>query len=332
MNLTNSEILFQISKKSERQIIGLMSGIVLNCLQQWNIPTTDVDLIASHGQTVYHAPKSFHGMCGEPNSTLQVGDGDHISVKTGILTVSDFRQKHVAAGGEGAPLALYGDYFIFSKQGENRIMLNIGGISNISCLYGDLDPTKAFATDLGPGNTMIDTFTREHFNQDCDYDGKIAKQGQVNMLLLTALKSHPFFSAPFPKTTGPELFNLSYIQNAQISSATTNISNNNIVATLTRFTAEVIADGINKVCVEDHSFKIFASGGGVHNPVLYDHIQNLLSQTQIKLTEELGIPGDAKEAILFATLANELVAGGRTNFGDRLGIPSVSMGKISFPG
>src|SRR5690349_21092327 len=102
--------------------------IVNQCLSDWNIPPASVDLIASHGQTVYHAPRVLHGLRNYPNATLQIGDGDHLARRTGILTVSDFRQKHLAAGGEGAPLALYGDYFLFSKPGSDRFLLNIGGI------------------------------------------------------------------------------------------------------------------------------------------------------------------------------------------------------------
>jgi anhydro-N-acetylmuramic acid kinase len=120
-------------------------------LQKWGYSKNDIDLIASHGQTIYHAPKFLHGKEKFPNATLQIGDGDHIAVNTGIITISDFRQKHIAAGGEGAPLAVYGDYFLFSKKGENRIMLNIGGIANFTFLPGDLDGTKIFCTDVGPG-------------------------------------------------------------------------------------------------------------------------------------------------------------------------------------
>lgn len=399
MALTNSEILFKISKKPERTIIGLMSGtsldgldvalcnfkysgvdteiklekfktvpyssqikdkiqsvfckervdfqelcilnawigtlhaeMVQSCLKEWRILPTEVDIIASHGQTVYHCPKSLHQIEDMPNATLQIGDGDHIAVKTGILTVSDFRQKHVAAGGEGAPLAFYFDYLIFSKQGENRIMLNIGGISNISCLYGNLNPSKGFATDLGPGNTLIDAFVRKNFAQEYDVDGKIAKNGKVNQALLTALKRHSFFALPFPKTTGPELFNLKYLDEAQVNSSTTEIDLTDVVASLTRFTAEVICDGIHRVSQDELFLKIYASGGGVHNRVLFQHLLNLLPHpVEIQLTDALGIPGDAKEAVLFATLANETLAGRKTDFGSRSTIPSVSMGKISFP-
>src|SRR5207244_211242 len=114
----------------------------------------DIDLIASHGQTVYHAPQRLHRQMGYPNATLQIGDGDHIAVKTGILTLSDFRQKHVAAGGEGAPLALYGDVLLGSNPTQNRILLNMGGIANLTWLPASKQ--GIICTDVGPGNTLID--------------------------------------------------------------------------------------------------------------------------------------------------------------------------------
>ncbi|HET9432148.1 MAG TPA: anhydro-N-acetylmuramic acid kinase, partial [Chitinophagaceae bacterium] len=189
--------------------------MINNCLQKWGYSKNDIDLIASHGQTIYHAPKSLHGREQFPNATLQIGDGDHIAVKTGIITVSDFRQKHIAAGGEGAPLAVYGDYLLFSKKGENRIMLNIGGIANFTFLPGDLDGSKIFSTDVGPGNTMMDAFVQRYFpGKYFDEGSAIAGKGKVNNDLLNQLKDHPFFASDFPKTIGPELFNLSYLEKA----------------------------------------------------------------------------------------------------------------------
>jgi anhydro-N-acetylmuramic acid kinase len=293
-------------------------------------------LIASHGQTVFHAPKILHGLEKFPNATLQIGDGDHIAVKTGIITFSDFRQKHCAAGGEGAPLAVYGDYLIFSKKGEDRILLNMGGIANFTYLAGNLDANEVFATDTGTGNTLIDAYVKKHFNLPYDEDAKIASRGNINQELLKALKDNEFFSKPFPKTTGPELFNLEYLSNAQKQSKTENLSHEDILATLCRFSAETIAEAIShlsKTIINPFLGVggIYGSGGGVHNPLIMSYLRELLPNYVFKKTDELGIEGDAKEAVLFATLANEAVAGGRTDFGSRKGVPSVSMGKISFP-
>lgn len=313
---------------------NLHAEIINDCLKKWNISSEDVDLIASHGQTVFHAPKILHGLEKFPNATLQIGDGDHIAVKTGIITFSDFRQKHCAAGGEGAPLAVYGDYLIFSKRDENRILLNMGGIANFTYLAGNLDANEVFATDTGPGNTLIDAYVKKHFGLPYDDNAKIASRGIVNQELLNELKNDKFFEeksgdVTLPKTTGPELFNLEYLKNAQEKSKTLEHSHEDILATLCRFSAETIAEAILQF--KSNSCKIYGSGGGVHNPLIMSNLRELLPNFDFQKTDDLGIAGDAKEAVLFATLANEAIAGGQTNFGSRQGVPSVSMGKISFP-
>ena len=312
---------------------NLHAEIINDCLKKWNISADGVDLIASHGQTVFHAPKILHGLEKFPNATLQIGDGDHIAVKTGIITFSDFRQKHCAAGGEGAPLAAYGDYLIFSKRDENRILLNMGGIANFTYLAGNLDANEVFATDTGPGNTLIDAYVKKHFGLPYDADAKIASKGTINQNLLNELKNNEFFEKPLPKTTGPELFNLKYLTNAQEKSQTLELSHEDILATLCRFSAETIAEAILQFLKNSPLGVggIYGSGGGVHNPLIMSNLQELLQNFEFQKTDDLGIAGDAKEAVLFATLANEAVAGGRTDFGSRQGVPSVSMGKISFP-
>lgn len=317
----------------------LHGGMVRDCLREWGINPAEVDIVASHGQTVMHAPKSLHKTYefppeGFPNATLQIGDGDHVAVTSGIITISDFRQKHVAAGGEGAPLAVYGDYFLFSKRGENRIMLNMGGIANFTYLPASLDASAVFTTDTGTGNTLLDAYVRKSFGKMFDEGGKVARAGVVNSRLLAALKDHPFFDAPFPKTTGPELFNLSYLETiaAENRIFLTAMPAEDVMATLARFSAETIAEAIRRVMKPGERYAVYMSGGGAHNPSLTDSIKELLPDCTFGLTDDLGILGDAKEAVLFATLANEALTGGTTDFGGREGVPTVSMGKISFPG
>jgi anhydro-N-acetylmuramic acid kinase len=316
------------------------ANMVLFCLDKWGIPTEGVDLIASHGQTVFHTPKILHKIEKFPNATLQIGDGDHIAVKTSIITISDFRQKHIAAGGEGAPLAMYGDYFIFSKKGENRVMLNMGGIANFTFLPASLDANKVLVTDTGTGNTLIDAFVRRYFSEKSyDENAEIASQGKVLPALLSELKKNDFFKKSLPKTTGPELFNIQYVENAiQCGQLSEYPSIFDLLATLTYFSAETITDtlkslfkNMNMTEKEISEVKIFTSGGGTHNPLLMKWIKELLPSPQYFTTSELNINPDAKEAILFAILANECVAGGKTSFGNREGVPSVTMGKISFP-
>ncbi len=304
--------------------------LILECLEEWGISTSDVDLIASHGQTIFHAPKHQHRMDVYPNATLQIGDADHIAMKTGIITLSDFRQKHIAAGGEGAPLAVYGDYLIFSSATENRIMLNIGGIANFTFLPS-AHLTGFFSSDVGPGNTLMDQFIQLRYpGKYYDENATIASSGKPNPDLLSALLDHPFYKAEFPKTTGPELFSLDYLNDALKRSLQYNLSNEDILATLALFSAKGIIQAITESVQGRGEFEIYMSGGGMYNPLMVGYIEEHFGR-KLKFTSDLGINPDAKEAVLFALLANEAVAGGDTPFGDRPGVPTVSMGKISFP-
>src|SRR5690606_19891142 len=139
---------------------------------------------------------------------------------TKIITVSDFRQKHIAAGGQGAPLVAYGDYLLFSHPEEDRIMLNIGGISNFTFLPSKKTASNLFSTDIGPGNTLMNQYMLHHFNLPYDKDGRKAAEGKTNAPLLTSLTNHPFFQISYPKTTGVEDFNLNFIIQAQKDSNT----------------------------------------------------------------------------------------------------------------
>lgn len=313
--------------------IGLEHGRMINqCLAKWQLTAADVDVIASHGQTIFHCPKRQHNLADYGNATLQIGDGDHLAVTTGITTISDFRQKHIAAGGEGAPLAVYGDYLLFSSRDENRIMLNIGGIANFTWLPQTLDANAVFSSDIGPGNTMMDAFIQRHYPaQHFDADAKLAKAGKVSEPLLGALMQDEFFALNFPKTTGPEVFNLAYLAKAQQQSDTESLSHADIMATLNSFSAQMIIAAIKQTTAQLDNFVIYASGGGIHNPVLMSQIQHALPEITIKTTADLGINPDAKEAVLFAVLANECLVGGKQQFSNaREGIPGVTMGKISF--
>ncbi|TAF55958.1 MAG: anhydro-N-acetylmuramic acid kinase [Sphingobacteriia bacterium] len=314
--------------------VGLEHGrMVLSALSEWQVNPAEVDLLASHGQTIYHAPQSLHGRAGFGHATLQIGDGDHLAVTTGIITLSDFRQKHIAGGGEGAPLAVYGDYFIFSQPGEDRILLNIGGIANFTWLPANMDPGEIFSTDTGPGNTLMDAYVQQHFNLPFDAEAGLARQGEESTALLSALLDHGFFQAGFPKTTGPELFHLEYLRQAQSSSGTLGMGHHDVLATLAAFTATTVADAMEKIMDPQKPFKVFASGGGMHNPLVMEKIKNRFPGLLMGTTADLQVNPDAKEAVLFAVLANEAIAGGDTPIGSgKAGIPAITMGKISFPG
>jgi anhydro-N-acetylmuramic acid kinase len=179
----------------------------------------------------------------------------------------------------------------------------------------------------------MDAFIQQNFpSKYFDENAEVAKRGNLNNALLGALKDHPFFEQPFPKTTGPELFNLTYLENAKRQSGTQAISLEDTMATLNRFSADMIVEGIRKSGGGKTNLTLYSSGGGMHNPLLMENIKSQLPGFSFLTTRDLHINPDAKEAVLFATLANECVCGGGVQFGSgRNGIPSISMGKISFP-
>lgn len=313
------------------ELTGLLHGDIINkCLKKWKTDALHVDLIASHGQTIYHAPRHLHKQKDLPNATLQIGDADHIAVQTGIITLSDFRQKHIAAGGEGAPLAAYGDLLLFKESDRDVFLLNIGGIANFTFI-----PAKGnvLSTDTGPGNTLMDHWVQMNFTGfTYDDNAIIAKKGTIHDGLLHELKSHPFFSLPFPKTTGLELFNRTYLKNAISRTGKNKIPIYDVMATLNRFTAETIVQSVKKYILLSHKPIMYVSGGGMHNPMLMEFIEKEISPVKMVSTTQKGIEPDAKEAVLFAVLANETVAGQPGLFAKHLkAMPAVSMGKISFP-
>ena len=314
--------------------------LVLDCLREWQVAPAQVDLLASHGQTVYHAPAHQHqhpdfaGL----NATLQLGDADHLAVGTGIITVGDFRQKHIAAGGEGAPLATYGDFLLLSSPAEERLLLNLGGIANFTYLPRTYATSAqagsaAFSTDTGPGNTLLDAVVRAYFPQLAfDEDGRLAAAGTVHPGLLSELLEHPFFAASLPKTTGPELFSPAYLQAAQVRTGTGGLSVEDLLATLVELSATGVARAMRLALGEQPAVAVYASGGGAHNPVLMAALQRHLPGCRFASTAVLGVPPDAKEAILFALLANEAVAGQPVSIGaGRQRVPAIRMGKISLP-
>lgn len=290
-------------------------------LAEWGIKAAEIDLIASHGQTIFHAPKKLHPNTPFGNATLQIVEADHLAVYTGIITISDFRQKHIAKGGEGAPLAIYGDYILAKHTTENRVLLNIGGIANFTYLPAAASFDQIQATDTGPGNTLMDQYAQKYFAVPFDKGGQIASKGKINQSLLEALLAAPFFNWAVPKTIGPELFNLQFIDQAVNNcSFKQPISKEDVIATLNEFTASSIVQCVQATIPLKEKYTIYVSGGGLHNPVLINSLKNHLPNVVIESAADIGIHADAKEAILFALLANEHVAGS-----------GESMGKISFP-
>jgi anhydro-N-acetylmuramic acid kinase len=307
-------------------------GLVYEVLHEWGIDADSIDCIASHGQTIYHLPARDQNMKKDPvNSTLQISDGDHIAAVTGIMTISDFRQKHTAVGGEGAPMASLVDELLFAGKNEHRALLNIGGIANYTYLPAKRESGyKSFTTDTGPGNTLIDNTVKQYFDKPFDKDGKIAKSGRVNGELLKRLLSDQWFRNAEAKSTGPEYFNMNWLQTKM--TGLDDLSGEDIVATVSELTAATIADNMKRNLPDDVSIVIYPSGGGAHNRSVIESIAKHLPESEIADFHELGFSPDAKEAVIFAVLANEMIAGPGFTFQTKYGPEhNVNFGKISFP-
>jgi anhydro-N-acetylmuramic acid kinase len=268
--------------------------------------TKGVQLIGSHGQTVFHEPKPADAA--RLPSTLQLGEPSAIVELTGITTVADFRVADVAAGGQGAPLVSYVDHLLLSSQNESRVALNIGGIANVTLLPAGGPPDAVRAYDTGPGNILIDIAVRALFPDapGFDRDGAIAFSGRADASLLAKLLAHPFFAAPVPKTAGREQFGEIFFRDVMTQAV--GLEPRDVIATLTALTARTIAAEIPAA-----SALVVAAGGGVHNQALMVALRQELRRrgvpARLALSSEFGVDPDAKEAIAFAVLAYETIHG-----------------------
>ena len=311
-------------------------AMVMAALNDWGVAPAAVDALAYHGQTVYHAPVAADAVPGDPgarHATLQIGDGDRLAVMTGLPTFSDFRQKEVAGGGQGAPLAPYADALLFGGVAHGRVLLNLGGIANITWLPGRDSRAAPVAGDTGPANTLIDWAVRRDFPQAQGFDpqGRIAAEGRVHAQLLAVLAAHPYFALPLPKSTGPELFSPDMVERALAQAGATELPGHDLVATLTRLTLDTVARAIRGVVDDTAGLELLVSGGGLHNRTLCEGLARALPGVRWRELAELGIPPDAKEAVLFAVLANEALAG--SGFAVPFGTAGRPMGfgKLSLP-
>lgn len=306
---------------------GAFANAALSVIDESGTDRKLVDLIGSHGQTVYHNPPSRND--GIP-STLQLGELDVIAEMTGVTTVGDFRTRDIAAGGEGAPLVPYADYILFMKPGEVRIAQNIGGIANATVVTGNLEEVTAF--DTGPGNMLMDrvmsisTGGRKRF----DKDGECASRGKADVKLLNELLSDPYFMKPPPKSTGEELFGMERAETLVTRVNKGEISLDDLIATLLELTVKSISLSYERFIFPRYRInEIIFSGGGCRNPVLMERLRTELNKIKCSATDDYGIPSDAKEAVAFAILANELLSGNPGNLMRVTGASHrVPMGKI----
>lgn len=302
------------------------AGALLRTLIINGIPEEAIDLAGSHGQTIYHHSGR------PPKVTLQIGDGDRIAERCGFVVISDFRARDVAAGGEGAPLTPYADLILYANGGGPRAILNLGGIGNITILADD--PREVVAFDTGPANAPLDRLARILTNGEmlCDRGGAIAARGKINEALLDELLHHPFITKKPPKSTGTETFGDEFVKLLMERAGATA----DLQATLTMFSAKSVARSIQQFAppafINNPRAQIVVSGGGGRNKTLMARLAECVAPAQVVSSDALGVPSHAREAMAFAILANDALAGLATNLPSVTGAHrGVTLGKLSFP-
>ena len=267
----------------------------LNAADKAGLTPGRVRTIGSHGQTVWHAPDA------DVPYTVQIGDPNRIAERTGITTVADFRRRDMAAGGEAAPLAPIFHAALLGR-GEPRVVVNLGGISNITVLSTG-EASSIIGCDCGPANTLLDAWCREHTGASFDRDGAWAATGRVRDDLLGALLTEPFFRRPAPRSTGPELFNRRWLEGFLPSDCRPE----DVQATLVELTAHSVADAVAALAPAGVDVRV--CGGGVHNAYLMERLSARLAPSPVSSSAALGVDPDAMEATGFAWLARETLAG-----------------------
>ena len=291
-------------------LAALWSEYVLDFLKKNAIPPNGIDLIGSHGQTIYHQPRPVDIAGQSVTSTLQIGEPSVLAKRTGIPVVGNFRAADMALGGEGAPLVPYVDFLLLRSPSKNRAVLNIGGIANVTVLPKDAKKEEVFAFDTGPGNMLIDAVTREYFHQDFDRDAELARQGKVSRDVLKSLLNDPYIQRKPPKSTGRSYFGADFLKKLKDRQRELQLTPYDLLATVTQFTSDSIVFSYEqwiqpRVKVDEW----IVSGGGARNPMIFEELRKQLQPAEVILSDDIGIPGDAKEAIAFAVLANELISG-----------------------
>ena len=284
----------------------------LGLLNSAKTKPVDVDFIGCHGQTVSHIPPRTDSHTIELGSTLQLGEAAVLAERTGILVVSNFRPRDIAAGGQGAPLVPFVDYLLFSRPEKTRVVLNIGGISNVTYLPSDGAISETLAYDTGPGNMIVDALVQfmTQGAESFDRDGIIAASGKIDQTLLNEMLKHPFLKRAPPKSTGREEFGAEFAQKMLDIGTRHGLTTRDVIATATCFTARSIAGSIRKVLSTRRKIdEVIASGGGVFNPVLMAHLEKELNGIPLTTSGQYGLPVKAKESVAFAILARESVLG-----------------------
>lgn len=277
----------------------LFAEAALAVLKAAGVRSTDVAAIGSHGQTVRHFPAQT------PKSSLQIADPNIIASVTGITTVADFRRRDMSVGGQGAPLVPAFHNLVFRQRGRERAILNVGGIANLTILPAN-PQSEVTGFDTGPGNVLMDQWASRHLKQPMDRDGNWAASGRVDAALLERLLQDAYFQASPPKSTGTEYFNLHWLERS-LKRHKGRLIRKNVQTTLCELTAVSIVEAIRRHAPAAQ--EVLVCGGGAHNLALMFRLQLLLGETQLKSTEDYGLPPQWIEAMAFAWLAHETLAG-----------------------
>lgn len=309
----------------------------LSVIQKAGLTPGDVDLIGSHGQTIWHEPVPCEKDGFPVRYTVQIGEGSVIANRTGLVTVSDFRVADMAAGGQGAPLVPFSEYLLYRLEDETLLLQNIGGIGNMTVLPAAARPEDVYAFDTGPGNMIVDAVISAltHGAQTFDDGGVFGGRGHVNANLLALLQQEPYYTKPLPKTTGRELFGTQYTAKILEWQEAHRIPEADLVATVTDLTAWSIASAYEQyVLPKHHATRLIVGGGGSYNLTLLRFLRERFTPygVTIQTQEDLGLNSDAKEAVAFALLADCCIRGLPNTLPSVTGArrPSV-MGKISLP-
>lgn len=288
----------------------LLGELFAEALGSAGVPLESIELIGSHGQTIFHEGEPVQFLGRTIASTMQIGEAAVIAARTGIETIADFRPSDIAAGGKGAPLAPFLDYKLFRHPAIARVALNIGGIANVTVIPANAQPEDVVAFDTGPGNMLMDAVAPPF-----DRDGERARAGAVNAALLERLLADPYYERTPPKTTGREQYGEEFVRRTHID-----------IATATELTARTIALAIGRYPA---TREVIVSGGGAHNRYLMERLAASIG-ARVTTSDEFGIGVDAKEAILFAALAYETYHARASNLPSATGARKpMILGKIS---
>ena len=306
----------------------LFAKAVQSVCKQYGVKTTQLGFIASHGQTIYHIPRKTSDYAA---STLQIGESAVIAQRCGCPCIANFRVKDMAAGGEGAPLVPFSEYILYSKKDEAVALQNIGGIGNVTVLPANGSIDDVFAFDTGPGNMVIDEAMQCLFNLAYDDNGTIASKGKLIEPLMEQLKKDSYLSLVPPKTTGREVYGSNYTH--QLLNQYNTCNPEDIIATLTWFTAYSIAENYRRFILDKHDVKkVILGGGGAHNASLRHFLANELPGIEVLTQEDLGYSSDAKEAIAFVILGNETLHHQFSNVPKATGAKQkVILGNVTYP-